>query len=76
MTTRRFFTTDNTALYLVAVVVIVVAFLLLGGVAWLKDLSYGSGSISLGHLNWVQILISFGIGILVGWLVTRRNWFN
>ncbi len=76
MASRRFLTNDNTALYLIAVVAIVVAFILLGGVTWMKTVTPASGSINIGHLNWIQILISFGLGIFVGWLVTRRKWFN
>ncbi|MFA6128348.1 MAG: hypothetical protein WC699_13680 [Bacteroidales bacterium] len=74
MRTRRFLTSDNTAIYLIAVVVIIVAFLLLGGGAWMRGMSHGGGSISLNHLNWVQILISLGLGFLLGWVVARRKW--
>jgi len=74
MRTRRFFTNDGTAVYLIAVVIIIVAFLLLGGGAWMKGMTHGSGSVSLAHLNWAQILISLGLGFLLGWIVFRRKW--
>lgn len=74
MRTRRFFANDQTAVYLIAVVVIIVAFLLLGGGAWMKGMTHGNGSINLNHLNWVQILVSLGIGFLLGWVVARRKW--
>lgn len=74
MRTRRFLKNDTTALYLIAVVVIIVAFLLLGGGPWMKGMTHGSGSLGTVHLNWVQILISLGIGFLLGWLASRKRW--
>jgi len=74
MSTRRFMTKNKTALYVIAVVVIIVAFLLLGGGPWIRGMTHGSRSMGMGHLNWVQILISFGLGFLLGLIVGRRKW--
>jgi hypothetical protein len=74
MSTRRVSARNTTALYLIAIVVIIVFFLLLGGGAWLKDLSHGGRPMGLVHWNWVQILISLGIGFLLGLLVSKRKW--
>jgi hypothetical protein len=73
MSSRRI-TTNTTALYLIALVVIIVAFLLLGGGPWIRGMMHGSRSISMAHLNWVQILISLALGFLLGLLVGRRKW--
>ena len=73
MSARRI-TTNTTALYLIAIVVIIVAFLLLGGGPWLKGIMHGGRSMSMAHLNWIQILISLAIGFLLGLLAGRRKW--
>ena len=71
MSTRR----NTTALYyVIAFVVIIVAFLLLGGGPWVKGMMHGSRSTGMASLNWVQILISLGIGFLLGLLVSKRKW--
>jgi H+/Cl- antiporter ClcA len=71
MSTRR----ETTILYyVIAFVVIVVAFLLLGGGAWIKGLSHGSSSLRASDLHWGQILISLGLGFLLGWIVSKRRW--
>jgi H+/Cl- antiporter ClcA len=70
MSTRR-----ETAIlyYVIAFVVILVAFLLLGGVDWVKGLTHGSNSMRVSDLRWGQILISLGLGFLLGWIVSRRR---
>ena len=73
MTSKRI-TTNRTAFFLIALVVIIGAFLLLGGGPWLKGLSHGNRSITMGHLNWIQILISLGLGFILGWVASRRKW--
>ena len=65
---------NTTVIYILAFVVIVVAFFLLGGGPWIKGLAHGSRSISVSRLHWGQILISIGIGFLLGWIVSRRKW--
>jgi len=74
MSTRRFMKKNKTVLYVIAVVVIIVAFLLLGGGPWIRGMTHGSRSIGMGHWNWAQILISFGLGFLLGLIVGRRKW--
>jgi len=71
MSTRR---NTTATYYVIAFVVIIVAFLLLGGGPWIKGMMHGSGSTSMAHLNWVQILVSFGLGFLLGIIVSRRKW--
>jgi len=66
--------TNKAAIYIIALVVIIIAFLLLGGGQWLKGMTHGSRSMGMAHLNWVQILISLGIGFLLGLLAGRRKW--
>jgi len=71
MSTRR----NTTAIYYgLAVVVIIVAFLLLGGGPWIKGMMHGSGSTGMAQLNWGQILVSSGLGFLLGIIVSRRKW--
>ena len=71
MSTR---TDTRTLYYVVAVAVIVIAFLLLGGMPWIKGLGHGSGSMGIANLHWGQILISLGLGFLLGWLASKRRW--
>jgi hypothetical protein len=75
MSTRRITHANSTALYLIAFVVIVAAFLLLGGGSWIKEVTHFHASRSLGieHWNWVQILVSLGIGLLLGWAIAKRR---
>jgi len=70
----RIATTNKTALYLIVLVVIIGAFLLLGGGPWIKELAHGKNFPGKIHLNWAQILISFGLGYLLCLVVTRRKW--
>ncbi len=69
--TRR----ETRILYIVvAIAIIVIAFLLLGGTSGLKGIGHGSGSMGMTNLRWGQILISLGLGFLLGWLSSRRKW--
>jgi hypothetical protein len=71
MSTRR----DRRIIYyLIAAAVIVIAFLLLGGGPWLKGMGHGNGSLGTVSLRWGQILISLGLGFLLGWIVSKRKW--
>jgi hypothetical protein len=71
MSTRR----ETTIIYyVVAIAIIVIAFLLLGGGPWLRGLGHGHGSMGMTSLHWGQILISLGLGFLLGWIVSRRKW--
>jgi hypothetical protein len=66
-------TTNNKLLYLVAVLVLVIAFLLLGGRPWLNGIMHNQRSLGLDSLNWIQILISLGVGFVLGVLYSRRR---
>jgi len=71
MTTRR----ETRIIYIVvAIAVIVIAFLLLGGGPWLKGMGHGNGSMTMSSLRWGQILISLGLGFLLGWMASKRKW--
>jgi hypothetical protein len=71
MSTRR----DRRIIYyLIAVAVIVIAFLLLGGASWIKGMGHGNGSMGTISLRWGQILISLGLGFLLGWIASKRKW--
>lgn len=74
MATKLFRTKNNTILIIIVFCVIIVAFFLLGGEAWIKGLSHGSRPSGMANLKWVQILISLGIGFLLGLLAARRKW--
>ena len=74
MSRRRIITTNKTAIYIIAIVVIIVAFLLLGGGPWMRGMMHGSRSMGMANWNWAQILISLGLGFLLGLLVSRRKW--
>ncbi len=75
MSTRRI-TRSTTNLYVIIAVVIIVAFLLLGGGTWMRGMMHmhGGSSIGMVNWNWLQILISAGIGFLLGLLVSRRKY--
>jgi hypothetical protein len=73
MSKRRIASINTTAIYLIALGAIIVAFLLLGGGQWLKGLSHGSGSIGVIHLNWLQIIISLGLGFILGLVAGKRK---
>jgi len=69
--TRR----ETRILYIVgAIAIIIIAFLLLGNTSWLKGMGHGSGSMGMTNLHWGQILISLGLGFLLGWFASRRRW--
>ena len=71
MSTRR----ETRTIYLVvAIAVIVIAFLLLGGGPWMARLGNGHSSMGMSNLHWGQILISLGLGFLLGWIASRRKW--
>jgi len=71
MSTRK---NTTATYYVIAFVVIIVAFLLLGGGPWIKGMMNGSGSAGMTHLNWGQILISLGLGFLLGLIIGKRKW--
>ena len=64
----------RTLYYLAAIAVIIIAFLLLDGGPWIKGLVHDNGPMRMSNLHWGQILISLGLGFLLGWLASRRKW--
>jgi len=70
---RKVITSSNGTLYIIALVVIVVAFILLGGWQWLLHMLHGNGSLGMHSWNWATILISGGIGFILGILASRRR---
>jgi len=73
MSIRRFSLSDKTIYLIIAAVVIIVAFLLLGGLPWMKGMMHGNRSAGIADWNWVQIIISMFIGFLLGWLFSRKR---
>jgi TRAP-type C4-dicarboxylate transport system permease small subunit len=64
---------NTKVIYILALVVIVMAFFLLGGGAWIKGITNGNNAINTSHLHWGQILISLGLGFLLGWIIARKK---
>ena len=58
----------------IAIAVIVIAFLLLGGGSGVKEMGHGGSAMGMASLRWGQILISLGLGFLLGWIASRRKW--
>ena len=73
MSTRRI-TTNRTVFFVIALIVVILAFLLLGGGPWMKGMMNGGSSVNVVNWNWTQILISLGIGFLLGLVVGKRKW--
>lgn len=73
MSTKRI-TTNRTVYIVISLLVVIVAFLLLGGGPWVKGMMHEGGSVNMASWNWTQILISIGIGFLLGLVVGRRKW--
>jgi uncharacterized protein YneF (UPF0154 family) len=66
-------TLTNTTLYILAIVVIILAFLLLGGGPWMNGMIHRSRTVGMANLNWLQIIISLGLGFILGVLVSKRR---
>jgi hypothetical protein len=73
MRTRRISSSNRTVAYVIAIAVIIIAFLLLGGGPWMRGMMHGGRSMGITHLNWTQILIGFGLGFLLGYVIFRRK---
>jgi len=71
MNNRRILNTISTVLLGIMVVIVIV------DCDTEKGVMLGSGWLGMGHWNWPQILISIGVGFLLGFLfnvfVTKRN---
>lgn len=57
----------------IAILIIIVAFLLLGGRSWLDGMMHNHRSLGIDSLNWLQIVISLGIGFVLGVLYSRNS---
>ncbi|RPH29203.1 MAG: hypothetical protein EHM93_17545 [Bacteroidales bacterium] len=66
-------TSNNTLMYIIVIAVIIIAFLLLGGSQWMNGMMHRGRPMIIANWNWTQILISVGIGFLLGWFVARRR---
>jgi hypothetical protein len=80
MSKRIIKSSNSTTVYLISAVVIIVAFLLLGGGSWVNGMMHTGGSIfhgghslNIASWNWLTILLSLGIGVLIGVLLIRRR---
>ncbi len=78
MSARRFKTSNSTTVYLIAIVVIIVAFLLSGGGPWVRGMMHGGSlhggrSMNMANWNWITILVSIGVGIIIGILFVKRK---
>ena len=62
----------NTLVYIILAMVILIIILIFGGADWLRG-SQLNRAIGISHWNWVQILISIGIGLAVGWIVLKKR---
>ena len=62
----------NTLVYIILAMVILIIILIFGGADWLRG-SHLNRSIGISHWNWVQILISIGIGLAIGWIVLKKR---
>jgi hypothetical protein len=74
MNTRRISTSNTAVVYFLVTVVIVMAFLLLDGVTWIKGMTHTGNSIGMANWNWVHIIVSLGLGFLLGLIVAKRKW--
>jgi len=73
MRTNKMTSKNTTLLYILAIVVIVIVFILLGGATWMKGLMHTSHSFDIGEWSWGQVLISLGIGFILGFIVAKRT---
>lgn len=71
MSAKKLKTSNKTLVYVLAVAVIVLIVLLFGGAGWLNGM-HGRMSMDIAHWNWTQILISLGVGFVLGWFVAKR----
>jgi hypothetical protein len=73
MSIRRPNISSNVLVYIIIALVVVILIMIFGGAHWTRGVN---SRISLGieHWNWAQILISVGIGFILGWIAFRRKW--
>ena len=80
MSSGRLKSSNSTKAYIIAIVVIIVAFLLLGGGSWANGILHRGGlmshnghSLNIASWNWATILISMGVGVLIGIFLVKRK---
>ncbi|SDC83465.1 hypothetical protein [Williamwhitmania taraxaci] len=71
MSAKRSNSSNKTLVYILAIVVIVLLVMYFGGSGWLNG-AHGRMSMNMAHWNWTQILISLGVGVVLGWFVSKR----
>jgi hypothetical protein len=73
MSIRRPNISSNVLVYIIIALVVVILIMIFGGAHCTRGVN---SRISLGieHWNWAQILISVGIGFILGWIAFRRKW--
>jgi hypothetical protein len=72
MNFKKFKASNSTLVYIIIALVILIIFLFFGGDEWLQG-SQLNRSIGYSHWNWTQILISLGLGIVIGWFIHKRR---
>jgi hypothetical protein len=72
MSTRKI-TLTNTGLYIILFLGILAAFFMLGGGPWVRGMIHGNRTMGLANWIWPQILISLGVGFVLGLIVSRRK---
>lgn len=63
---------NTTLAYIIIAVLILVIILILGGPYWHRGANL-SRSIGYSHWNWVQILVSLSVGIIIGWFLHKKR---
>ncbi|MGD0581444.1 MAG: hypothetical protein ABR974_00710 [Bacteroidales bacterium] len=72
MSTKKI-TLTNKTLYFIVFVVIVAAFFMLGGGPWVRGMIHGNRTMGLANWIWPQLLISLGLGFVLGLVASRRK---
>jgi len=73
MNTRKFKSSNRTIMYIIAVLVILAFLIWLDGGRSINGMMHRNSSIVVYHWNWAQILISLGIGFVLGILYSKRR---
>lgn len=62
----------NTLVYIIVALVILVIFFMLGGTDWFRG-THLNRSIGTSHWNWSQILVSLGVGLVLGYYIRKKR---
>jgi hypothetical protein len=63
----------NTTLYFIVFLTLIAAFFMFGGGPWVRGMIHGNRTMGLVNWIWPQILISLGLGFVLGLVVSRRK---